>query len=430
MIPLLYPYQETAASWLAGRQVGYNALEMGLGKTRVTLRAMQLAGFKRGSVICPAVVREMWREEAKNFNIELVVDSYDRVTSNPEARTAILGGAVGSTPVLILDEAHYLKSWSAQRTNVILGSGDGLFAQVRRSETDGARGRVWMLSGTPMPRNPSELYPVMYAAGLYDGNYQSFLDRFCVYKVTRYGVKVTGHRNLKELQTLLRLSRDPNSNPFLLRLKASWVAKDLPPLRWGMIPLDVEDLSGLESLDASTLGALRNGTLPPMSANLARWLHKVGDLKAHAAVDLLRNELSSDVECKRVVFAHHKSVIETLHRGLEEFGIVTLTGDTPEWRRTDARQTFRHDPRCRVFLGQVTACSHGLDGLQYAAHEIVLVEPVWASHINVQAAHRLARLGQTKPVQVRMLSLANTPDRWVIAQHHREVQLVSEVIDT
>jgi SNF2 family DNA or RNA helicase len=324
-------------------------------------------------------------------------------------------------PLLIVDEAHYCKHKTAQRTKHVFGS-TGLAHQVLD-----AQGRVWCLSGTPMPRNPSELWPVLmslwpvYLTQRGFGSYTAWLNRFCVWHTTPYGIKVFGAKHPAELRELLQ--------PILLRRKTADVVPDLPRLRWNVLSITAENVGAVDAtLPLETREALLRGELPPVDEHIARYRHEVGDLKAPYVADLIADELRNDARAKRVVFAFHHSVLDVLARELQPFGLVQIRGDTPAWRRQDAVRAFREQDETRVFLGQLNACATGMDGLQYAAHECVMVEPDWKTDVNTQAGHRLARLGQPLPVQVRMISLAQTLDESIIRNHVRECRMVADVL--
>lgn len=350
------------------------------------------------------------------------VESYQKLVTAP---AIVLTMMRWEPDLLILDEAHLCKHRSSQRTNLVFGTGNGIASMVLAGH-----GRVWPLSGTPMPRNPAEMFPVLYGlwpktlANMGITSYMGWLDRFCIYNVNRFGVKVYGAKNVPELKSLLA--------KVMLRRMTLDVAPDLPPLRWGVVEIDVPDLKDAllaeTSLDPSTRAALEAGELPPMSAQLARYRHQVGDLKAPVVAEMIAQELQDGLE-KLVVFAYHRSVLDCLAYILLERGFETarIDGSKSSTQREQALDRFRTAPSCRVFLGQIEACAVGMDGLQHAAHDAVMVEPDWKTDFNVQAGKRLARIGQSWPVAVRMISLANTLDSSIIRNHEREIRMVADV---
>ena len=379
-------------------------------------------GADRITVICPAIVRPHWAREAEVMGLRpdaLLVDSYSRYVTSATLRDEI---AARRSDLLILDEAHYLKSTDAQRTRLLLGPKSGLARTVPV---------VWPLSGTPMPRNPSELFAPLaslWPAQLQEfgiRRYVDFLNRFCVWKMTDYGIRVFGVRNAAELRQLLA--------PVLLRRLLADVEMELPPIRWtvetlGGTPLALRELAKLldELVSPEEREALEAGEIPPLSPNLARARHAIGDVKVHATIALLREELQADETAKRVVMAHHRSVLAALQKHLQAAGVAYIDGNTPPSARENAIRRFQTDPATRVFLGQIQACATGIT--LTAADNIVIVEPEWSSDINVQAAKRIHRIGQDKPCLVRMVALAETLDEAIVRNHHREVAMVADVV--
>ena len=414
MTAALFPYQEEGARRLAERSKLYLGDDVGLGKTRTVLRGLQLAGVTDAVVLCPAVVRQHWHDEAAalEYRGRLTVLSYQKFVLNPEIRQ--------SGDALVLDEAHYLKRPESKRTELIMGP-DGFHTRFQR---------VWPVSGTPMPRNPMELHPVL--AALWPKRLQAlgvlrpgaWLNRYCLWRAGEYGPRIYGARPeaLMELKELLAL--------VMLRRRAVDVAPEMPPASWGTVTVEAEDLASLPYLNAETAAALERGELPPMDANLARYLHAVGDLKAPYVAALLADELESDLQAKRVVFAHHRSALAALARGLAPFGVVEVDGSVPEAQRRERVKLFQTHPGCRVFLGQIEACATGMDGLQRGGcHDVAILEPSWASDRNVQAVGRVARLGQPLPVRARMFALAGTVDRAVVRNHQHESTMRKGVLD-
>ncbi|NIT75626.1 MAG: hypothetical protein GWO44_01640, partial [Thermoplasmata archaeon] len=140
----LYDYQEEGVRFLASRRRAYLADVPGLGKTAQAIMAAKKVRARSILVVCPAVAIPVWNEEFQKWwprrRGELEIISYNKL-ARPGAMTP------QGLDLVILDEAHYTKSPDALRTKAAL-----LAAQ-------GAK-RAWLLSGSPMPNNPSELYTV------------------------------------------------------------------------------------------------------------------------------------------------------------------------------------------------------------------------------------------------------------------------------
>lgn len=416
----LRPHQIEGAVWLNERRRGYLAHKPGLGKTRTAIAALQLAHAKRPLIVCPAIVRSHWHAEfdamLPGSMREVFVKSYDEITRGGNGLMVKLLRDEG-VDGLILDEAHYLKHAGAARTLQLLGK-DGY---ARRLET------VWPLSGTPMPKNPAEIWTVISSlfpevalrAGL--RTYDDFVARHCV---TRGGMvrgvwreKVVGVKDEAALRAML-------AEVMLVR-----EVDDMPPLDWQMIRLDggalAADVEGsamiLGALDVIAAGELEEIANDP---HVSRMRRRLGELKAAPVVELVRSQLADSDE-KLVIFAHHTSVIDALTDGLEQFEPVVVDGRTSDTHRDLRREKFINDPKHRVFIGQNQACGTGMDGLQKVAHRALLVEPSWTASENEQLGRRVARYGGAGYGIAQMVALAGTLDEAIVAQCKREQEMVA-----
>ena len=223
----LFPFQKEGARFLQSHRRALLADEMGLGKSAQAIHASDLQMAKKVLVFCPAIARINWVREFEKFSHfkrkftvidsaytpipdgDSVVCSYDLVE-----KVAPKLKVFAPWPVLILDESHYLKSTDAKRTKAVFGR-EGI---ARKSA------RVWCLSGTPMPNNPSELWIMMRTFGITMLSFDEFVARFCDYYVHLNKKCITGAKqtHIPELKYLL--------SQFTLRRKKVDVLKDLPPI--------------------------------------------------------------------------------------------------------------------------------------------------------------------------------------------------------
>lgn len=429
MTAALYAHQESGAEWLAGRARGYLGDEPGLGKTRTLLAAAKRAGRTRPLVCCPAIVQSHWRREAAEIGIDVDVRSYDAVVRGGAAlREYTL--AQDGTDALILDEAHYLKHTTSRRTQLLLG----LDSYARRTRP------VFLASGTPMPKNPDELWAVLSSCFAPElkrhgiTSHAGYLKKFCAVRHRfvrgRYVEKVGAEiRNVDEFKALL-------ADVMLVR-KLDDVGLDVPALDFQLLRLDlpsghvpsymdqllpadvVHDVT--EALAAGTLESIAN------DPHVARMRRRLGELKVGPVAETLAAQLGSNEE-KVCVFAHHTSVLRGLAELLKEFGVAFVDGGVSGAARDLEIDRFQTDPSVRVFVGQNLACGTGTDGLQRATHRAVLVEPDWTAANNVQLGKRVARIGSERGRCVaQMATLAGTLDEAIVGQHWREVRLAREV---
>ncbi len=418
----LFDYQRTGADWLAARKKALLADKMGLGKTIQAIEACNLVQAERVAVVCPAIARINWRREFDKWGLyspEVKIESFNKLALDKALRK---DWAAFQPDVLIIDEAHFLKTPSATRTKALYGphcKGDGLVKTA---------GRVWLLTGTPTPNNATELFPHLKALwpDLLPGHgtYADFINRYAHFIQGDYGPKILANKNEGELRELLA--------PHMLRRKPEDVLPDLPPVVYGDLTVDNEEaLAEVRALEESIeaqelIYRLEEGApIPEADPHLAAFRRVCGIAKAGPVAAVVAAELESGAVPKVVLFAHHKAVIEKLTEGLVRFNPVRVWGASTEAQRQAAIDAFQSDPDVRVFIGQITACSTAVT--LTAAHHCVFVEQSWVPAENSQATHRLSRISQKSTVFARIASLAGSIDEAITNTLARKIRGLSHL---
>lgn len=418
----LFAYQQTGAEWLSVRQHALLADKMGLGKTVQAIEAANITGARKMAVVCPAIARVNWRREVDRwafYPIALKVESYDMLAKHKDLRRE---WAAWRPDVLVIDEAHYLKGRDSRRTMSLYGPhcrGDGLVA---------CAGATWRLSGTLTPNNASELYPHLRASfpdvlpG--QGSYADFLNQYTEYRAEKHGIKVLRNKNLTELRELLA--------PHLLRRRPEDVLPDLPEVLLGETGVDdAKALAELRNLEATVevqeLIYRLDGDAPVPDADphIAAFRRVCGIAKAKPLAEMVAEELADGQYEKIVLFAYHREVIEILMRELHLFGAVRVWGGDSDAVRQAAIDSFQTDPRCRVFVGQITACATAIT--LTAASQCLFVEQSWVPSDNEQAIYRLRRIGQKSQIFCRMGYLDKSIDEAINRSLTRKVKGLLEL---
>ncbi len=369
------------------------APEMGTGKTIVTIAAANTLGFRRILVVCPAHVGETWINEITAwqtlghliFPIKAtsqydatflpsitsgwVIINYDILQRRPEIKAR-------SWDLLVCDESHLLKNFSARRTCEIFG---GKYKH-ERIEAIPAKNAV-LLSGTPFLNRPDELYTQIHY--LDPTNWPSFKSFITEYydEGTRSDDlrRVMGQpRNLDQLQQKLR------STIMVRQLKEDVL--DLPPKHYEEIWVDATELPGAllswfwdarrlvgivhSKLEKAKSRAERRELREHLNALLENMRYEVGVAKFNSVLEYLKR-----CTRKTLVFAYHHELIEGLATALQRAGynVVTFTGRTRD--STAVVQRFQQDPSCQFFIGNMRAAGIGIT-LTAASH-VVFAELDW-----------------------------------------------------
>lgn len=422
----LNPYQLEGVKFLRSKRFAILADEMGLGKSAQAIVASQ--GAKSILVLCPAIGVFNWKDEFEKWldpalpKPKIHIVSYNKFTTAP--------GSIPFTPdLLICDEAHYLKNYSSKRTKAVFGK-DGIANRVKAT---------WLLTGTPMPNYPNDLWVFLRKSGQTDLDYRSFCLRYCATIPSGFGMgfRIVGMKMDKSDELKDQLSK------IMLMRKKEDVLKELPALHWvtvmvepGPVDLEIEksfvylsnptppvDLIRSELCEQVTLveklvsvcGKDQYQLIAPTLSAIApamSTMRKINGLKkVKGVIELVTDELENSAYDKIVIFAYHLSVIQQIHEGLSKFGAVKLTGHSKEWHRKNAVEEFQTKKDCRVFVGQLHACGTTIN--LTAARHVLIVEPDWVPANNAQAIARCHRIGQERMVLARYVGIADSIDSQV-----------------
>lgn len=440
----LYPYQTVGAAFLTVRKRAILADTMGLGKTAQAIVAAEGMRAKCIVVICPAGVRINWHREFLRFsNRELIyrvinngrssltdegvnIISYElAATANMKRRLMAM-----NIDVLILDEAHFLKSRDAKRTEAIYG--------VRCTGDTGIMSRathVWALTGTPTPNHPGEIFSTLRAFGIWTQNYYAFEAKFCQVREGDWGPVVVGMKNVDELKALVK--------PIMLRRRVEDVMTDIPKVTIADLPLEARGITHPEDLqewekaekgaDAAKLKTrleevADDNNLDLTKLQLPTLRRLTGLAKVRPVCELVMRELDSGLD-KIVIFGEHRDVLEGCRQTLSKYGAQIIYGGNTDEVKQERIDRFMKIWKYRVMIGHIKVLGTGIDGLQRVCNNALFIESSWNPSENVQAIGRLRRTGQSRPVFVRFASLAGSLDEAVQRVITRKTKMIAEMLD-
>lgn len=229
----LRTYQEKYVRINHGRHRLLCAWEMGVGKTLASLERAKALGVQRLLIVCPKVVKENWRSEARRVlgecqiyhgtpaqrrkkvpNLgDLVITTYEMAA---ELATLVESGQVLQFDQIIIDEVHLIKDPTKLRFK-------NLEKLVRLQKNAG----IQCLSGTPIQHRLRDLWaPLHLLNPLLVGGYAAFADKF-TYPVKWNTVKYTPKTKSG------RPALDENGKPLVIvtRKPCAWKTKNLGELQ-------------------------------------------------------------------------------------------------------------------------------------------------------------------------------------------------------
>ncbi|MBO7426468.1 MAG: DEAD/DEAH box helicase family protein [Clostridiales bacterium] len=384
MIATLRPYQDFGTRYILCQQRVLLGDEMGLGKTMQAIAAMAhltAGGLTHFVVVCPVSVMVNWgREIEKHSKLKTITVHGDNRNSLFEEFKE-KGGVMITTyetivrlelencpkiNMLTVDEAHYVKNPSAQRTQAL-------------RKLAALSDYCLFMTGTPLENRVDEMV---------------FL------------ISMLRETLSTEIRGMIDVSKAPEFrekiSPVYLRRVREDVLKELP-----------EKLESEEWVDM-TAKELALYAKALMSKNASFKTRKVSyDVEDIADSSKLTRLLEICAEAKAdgrkiIVFSFFRSIIEKVSQALGEdcFGIIT--GSVPSEERQKIIDEFAKAPDGSVIVSQIIAGGVGLN-IQCAS-VVIICEPQWKPSTENQAISRCYRMGQPRSVLVYRLLSAHSVD--------------------
>ena len=411
------PYQSEGIDFLRSNKVALLADDPGLGKTAQALLALPEKAAVL--VLCPKVAKGVWKAELEKWRAgewsvsipprkgsfraprqgEVVITTYDSLPlPEPDLEPQNF--------VLIADEAHLVKNPKATRSK-------SFRAWCRVLEPCGSR--IWMLTGTPMPNNPIELWSLLAytrLAGIAYKNKEGFLKAFQGRWVeTNFGGEYRWGNPTPEAAK--------GFNKVALRRRREEVLKDLPPKFYQEVSVPItpqarlhcEELlekMGKAGVDYDRLVDLAFSTARTYGidgATLSAVRHSLAYSKIPAMMEFIEDaEAAGDPV---VVFGCHVTPLEALSA---RPGWRLITGATPAAERTKIAEDFQ--------AGKLSGIAASIKAAGVAitltrAHRCLFIERDWTPANNSQAEARLQRIGQKDNVIITTLVADHAVDKRV-----------------
>lgn len=319
--------------------------------------------------------------------------------------------------MVILDEAHRIKSMDAQCTK-----------NIKRVKAKYKH----VMTGTGFINDPSEVYsllqflqPERYNAGGYWG----FRNAYCrIINVGGFN-KVEGIRRGQEdnFRNMLK--------GFGVRHTKDEVFEDFPEKYYTQIPVELNDIQKKMYKDiVSNLEALDQAGVPIWTTNVLSEMARLRQISAatphvvreywdekneRRALEVELREPSSKLDALMellaetdehiVVFSEWRDIVKLACRRFKDAGVSYIrlrTEDDDETRA--AKVTAYQDGRAQVFISTLKLGSEAID--LFRSSTVVFLDRSWSPKDNKQAEDRLHRPGQKNAVQVIDIEAIGTID--------------------
>jgi SNF2 family DNA or RNA helicase len=438
-----YAVQIEALKRSAGRTGFGFLLEMGLGKTAVTIAEyLHLwPHVEHMIVVCPNSLKSTWAEECQKMGAEAALILWPRIVSTFDVRKATVApitvinyeavitmrGRRHLTQLLqslrcmlVLDESINIKNYKARRTKELIALGQ--FAHVKR-----------ILSGAPVVQGPHDLWAQLRFINAMDMNYFAFRNTFC--KMGGYlGKQVVGVQNADRLYKIV------DANGFRAR-KQDWT--DLPQKIYETreIEMTALQIKHYRELKNDLYTKIQDHEIDaPMMITAMMKMQQVtsGFIMAPdgAILDLeptnpklnVTLETLEQIEGKVLIFCVFRRSVALLMKQLENRA-VQLVGDMPTSFIAEALSEFNGNPRIRYMVCQVQTGMYGhtlLGGGECST--TIFYENSYSLNARIQAEDRNHRFGQQRSV-VYIDLVASPLDRVIIKALQKKIDIANAVVD-
>lgn len=449
----LYSYQQRAAQWLAGRRSALLGYGPGLGKTPVTLTALQMATphpLRGALVVCPLTLLSNWQQEAKRwwpqakvvlqepeiFSLTdtaplLSVITYDAFRQSVYDRVRQGKKPDGTPRWVYVPRKATLLEWK-RRVDVLIFDESVLLKNRQAVRTKAAAARkvipiCWELSGSPTTRFYDDLWAQLHILEPKQyPSYWRFARRFTLIQDSVWGKSVVANvpnveptlkRDLAPLMLTYNYTDLAREEPE--RAIPEWVfeTRQVPlPEKWWKLYKQMQDKfmadlpDGTRILAPNTLARLvrllqfashpalllqetivaQDGAQDIQDFSDYDWSTKGGKL---SAIPELLDELPGPTIVWTNFIATAKHLSETLKA-------PCLIGETPAEERTRIVAEFQAGQH-PVLIAHPGVGRFGLTLTR--ARSMIFAERSHNADYYLQALYRCRRIGTTEPPQVVIL---------------------------
>jgi SWI/SNF-related matrix-associated actin-dependent regulator 1 of chromatin subfamily A len=400
--------------------------DMGLGKTTSTIIAALETGAKKILIICPATLKINWKREIENYSDrsifisegktfstehDFVIINYDIIKNFHDTKKKDESQVISANfDLVVVDEAHYIKNPTAQRTKLI---------------NDIAKGvdRLWLLTGTPMTSRPMDYFNLLHLIeSPVAKNWMAYAIRYCGgYQFNVGGRKVwnvTGSSNLEEL-------RDRTTGLVLRRLKENVL--DLPekiitPVYLRLKSKAYEEVMG-EYYDWYDKNPEESKSLTVQFTKLTKVRQIIADEKILQTIEIAENIIEQGK--KVIIFCNFT---DSLNKICQHFGktSVKVDGSMSKPERQHSVDSFQESDKVKVFVGNIKAAGVGLT--LTAGEAVIMNDLSFLPSDHAQAEDRAYRYGQKNNVLVYYPIFENTIEGIIYDILNNKKQVIATVM--
>lgn len=432
----LFPFQSQAVLFADAVRNVLFALDMGTGKSLISISYVEYNNFNKVFVITPNSLKFNYYYEIEKFTkskahiinwkknkytleeSKYIIVNYDFFRSkNSVDKFKKL--KISEIECLILDECHKIKNTSSNTfKNYKSIFKDSIFKNNIPSKI--------FMSGTPMNNRAYELYSIMNQISPLDfPNKQTFYENYCGMK---YDPSVFGGWSFDENSTNFEELYHKIS-PYVFRKRKDEVLKDLPPKTFERIMFEMtpsEEKKYNEIMEGVIDEIKEKNISNPMTImlRLRQYLShlKVNNENLIEFIDLLIENGE-----KVVIMDYFKDGIIELYEKYKNISVLHYGDVSIEDRSEMIKQFQDSNSNIKIFFSTIQTGKEGLT-LTASSKIIILTQPYTVSE-NDQVVDRVHRISQTKKVNVYIPLYLNTIDFKIFNLVEDKKKEIKKVLD-
>lgn len=425
----LRDYQQRAVNKMLKQKRIILADEQGLGKTLTSLFAMTKLTQDKPEILVlgPRVALGTWKAEAEKwFGADSIIYSGD---STPKQREKLWQEYLIKRPMLFIATYAMLKeilekkqAWQGIIADEyhkvgLMNHKTNTFKKFKKLQCK----NLFLLTGTPVKKNPADLYAPLHLCDKQFDNYWRFVYKHCVVIEDMFGKTIEPKpAQPKKFSQMI--------HPYMIRRKKSKVLKELPPLQRQAIRLemtkrqkklykDLVENDMIETSEGDVIACPNKATtvLRLRQLLVSPWIF--GDKERGSALEFLKNEVEDLMLNNKPVaictpFKAGVHLIEEMLSSLTSH-IYKIHGDMKGSPR-EVADKFQKDPNKQKIV--IFTIASGMSFDLYEADTLYFVGANWTADDNKQAEARIHRMGQKNKALIKYLLHPGTIDDEILTK--------------
>lgn len=425
----LYPFQQDVLDWSQKINCGIIGLDMGLGKTVITIAMICQRNYKHVMIVLPLQILDQWKRSIIKFtnlkesdiyiyqgrtrsrqnfdSFRIILTTYDVIRHDMSNGQSNLRVSKDTFDCIVFDEAHKMRNKKTITYIMCYNLSQNIPAK-------------WLLTGTTIHNKFTDFSNLC--------NFLNLQETFSGDSDTISNWRSKYYYRLTKAQCNLQLPEKSIHEHFL----------NFTQCHLQMYQKLYEETADFYEEYAShptkaNLGALivkilrlrqccnhMDSILNPEHYKVSKNRHDgESSAKFGKAIEIIKDAPEND---KLIIFSQWEHSLKIFGAHLHKNGIDYLeyNGLLSVVERNQVLKEFREGTK-RVMLITITSGGVGLD-MSFANH-VIIMDSWWNQALEEQAIDRVYRIGQTKKVEVHRLYMIDTIEDWMVKMKTEKLKI-------